>query len=88
MPAKTKQSHLRLHRADDAPALTAEWAATADLHKGDRLVRRGRPLGTDNKTPTTIRISNDVLAYFKASGAGWQTRLDAVLKRYVSARTK
>jgi uncharacterized protein (DUF4415 family) len=88
MPAKSKQSRQRLSRSDDAPELTAEWAAAADLHQGERLVRRGRPLGTGHKTQTTVRISNDVLAYFKASGAGWQTRMDAVLKRYVSARAK
>jgi uncharacterized protein (DUF4415 family) len=88
MPAKSKQSRQRLKVSEDAPELTAEWSMAADLHQGDRLVRRGRPPGTGHKTQTTVRISNDVLAYFKASGAGWQTRMDAVLKRYVAARAK
>lgn len=88
MPAKSRQSVARLNRSDDAPDLTAEWAPEADLFHGQRLVRRGRPTGSGSRTQTTVRISNEVLAYFKASGAGWQTRMDAVLKKYVAGRAK
>jgi len=37
-----------------------------------------------NKSITTIRISNDVLDAFKATGKGWQTRMDMALKKLVS----
>ena len=36
------------------------------------------------KLPTTIRLSPEVVDYFKATGKGWQTRMDAVLKDYVA----
>lgn len=40
-----------------------------------------------NKNPTkeqvAIRFSREVLAYFRASGSGWQTRMDEVLRKYV-----
>ncbi|MBF3771007.1 BrnA antitoxin family protein, partial [Burkholderia pseudomallei] len=51
---------------------------------GDRLVRRGpgRPLGS-HKTATTIRLDDDVLDAFKATGRGWQTRVNAVLKEWL-----
>ncbi len=36
------------------------------------------------KVPTTIRLSPEVMAAFKATGAGWQTRIDAALKEWLS----
>ncbi|MEA3466119.1 MAG: BrnA antitoxin family protein [Thermodesulfobacteriota bacterium] len=47
-------------------------------------VRRGRPPEINRKLPISIRLSVDVVEFFKASGKGWQTRMDAVLKEYVS----
>jgi uncharacterized protein (DUF4415 family) len=77
-----------LRKADDAPEITDEWLAEADKYRGETLVRRGRPPGTAKKTQTTVRISNDVLAFFRASGRGWQTRIDAALKKYVAAQRR
>lgn len=36
----------------------------------------------------TMRIKRSVLAYFKASGKGYQTRINQVLESYVRARQK
>lgn len=35
------------------------------------------------KTPTTMRLDNDVLAFFKSTGRGWQTRINALLRSYM-----
>ena len=35
------------------------------------------------KTPLSIRIDPDVLAFFKSAGRGYQTRINAVLRSYV-----
>jgi hypothetical protein len=70
MAVKSKESRQRLNCADDAPELNAEWAAEADLHRGERAVRRGRPVGKGNKAQTTGHIANDVLACLKGRGAG------------------
>jgi uncharacterized protein (DUF4415 family) len=83
---KLKSSRRSLRNSDDAPEITDAWVASADLYHGKKLVRRGRPAGTAKKTQTTVRISNDVLAFFRASGRGWQTRMDEALKKYVAAR--
>ena len=48
------------------------------------VVRKGRPKLDNPKTPISIRLSSDVVDYFKATGKGWQTRMDEVLQDYVS----
>ena len=46
------------------------------------VVRRpGRPLKPDRKVSVTLRLDRDVVDRFKATGAGWQTRINAALKR-------
>jgi uncharacterized protein (DUF4415 family) len=50
------------------------------------MARRGRPVGTVKAAPkaaTTIRLSSDVSAAFRATGTGWQTRIDAALKDWL-----
>jgi uncharacterized protein (DUF4415 family) len=42
---------------------------------------------TPTKQATTIRLSPDVMAAFKATGAGWQTRIDAALKDWLRTHT-
>ena len=67
---------------DDAPELTDEWFEKADLMDGEKLVRRGRPKGT-NKQQVAIRLDQYVIAQFKAGGAGWQTRMNDALKDWL-----
>lgn len=43
---------------------------------------RVRPAGS-NKTLVHIRLDNDVVEKFKAGGAGWQTRINEVLKKAI-----
>ncbi|MDD5267146.1 MAG: BrnA antitoxin family protein [Methylococcales bacterium] len=46
--------------------------------------RLGRPLSEQTKERITIRLSPDVVSAFRATGAGWQTRIDAVLKEWLT----
>ncbi len=48
---------------------------------------RGRPKAAITKERITIRLSQDVLEQFRASGQGWQTRLDAALKDWLKTHT-
>lgn len=50
-------------------------------------VLRGRPKLENKKKLVSIRYSPEVIDYFRASGAGWQARMDAVLKQYVEAHS-
>ena len=40
------------------------------------------------KHPITLRIDKDVLAWFKAQGQRYQSRMNAVLRSYMQARRK
>lgn len=66
---------------DDAPELTAEWFQSADLKRGERVIRRGRPPLERPKEAVTLRIDADVLDYFRHDGPGWQTRINEVLRK-------
>jgi uncharacterized protein (DUF4415 family) len=43
---------------------------------------RGRPRSALKKVPVTIRLDPDVVAAFKAGGAGWQTRINRILAAF------
>ena len=88
MSVKSKGSRRTWRDPDDAPEITDKLIAEADLYRGKKLVRRGRPAGSGQKTQTTLRISKDVLEFFRATGPGWQTRMDNALKRYVASQRR
>ena len=48
----------------------------------------GRPKSANAKLLVSVRYSPEVLAYFKATGEGWQTRMDLVLREYVIRRAR
>ena len=77
--------------ADDAPATEAtDWDSALFTHSTYeiRKVVAERHTRGPNKNPTkeqvTVRYSPEVLAYFRATGAGWQTRMDEALREHVS----
>ena len=43
--------------------------------------RRGRPRMANPKQAVKLRLDADVLAHFRASGPGWQTRINATLRK-------
>lgn len=50
--------------------------------------RNARLVAPLNKQLTSIRLDPDVLTWFKGSGKGYQTRINAVLRSYVEAQRK
>ena len=46
--------------------------------------RIGRPKAEVTKERITIRLSRDLVMQFRATGEGWQTRMDAALRQYIS----
>ena len=59
----------------DAVELTADLAARLQP-----LRRRGRPTAERPKVPVTMRVDADVLDAIKATGPGWQTRINDLLR--------
>ncbi len=81
MPRKSGATKPTWTDPDDAPELTDAWFASADLAQGDRVVRRGRPPATAPKLSITLRLDQDIVDHFRASGAGWQTRINDALRK-------
>ena len=81
MNAKQKGSGRISSRKDDPPELTDEWVAGADLHHGRKLIRRGRPKLENPRQLLSLRLPPEVIASWKASGPGWQTRMVQVLEK-------
>lgn len=81
--------------ADDAPEVTAADLARAKFHVGGQEVSRaefrqslaarprGRPPLPERRPTLNMRIDADVLAALKATGPGWQTRINALLRQAV-----
>ena len=70
----------------EIPELTDEWFAKAQLHEAGRPVPRGRPKSVNPKQAVNLRLSPRVIAGFRAQGAGWQTRINAVLEQWLDER--
>ena len=84
MNVKLKGSRRTSRDSADAPEISDEWIRRADVYRGKKLVRRGRPPAEVRKVSTTLRLSPEVLAHFRSGGPGWQTRIDQALKRVVA----
>jgi uncharacterized protein (DUF4415 family) len=64
----------------DAPPLTPkQLKAMVPLR-----TLRGRPKSESRKQLVSVRYSQEVLDYFRSTGEGWQSRMDGVLRQYVS----
>lgn len=70
---------------DDAPELTDEFFEQADEYVGDKLVRRGRPKADSTKLALTVRYDAEVVEAFRATGKGWQTRMNDALKDWLKS---
>lgn len=81
MTVSKNVSRKRSAKSDDAPELTGAWFESADLHNGQKLVRRGRPKGSGTKELVSLRLDKQALAAFRATGPGWQVRINATVAR-------
>jgi uncharacterized protein (DUF4415 family) len=66
---------------EEIPELTDEWFAKATPHIGGKPIPRGRPKSEKPKEHVNMRLDPDVLAYFRAGGPGWQSRINAALRK-------
>lgn len=65
---------------EELPEWTDEMFEQADLRENGKLIRRGRPPKDSPKVPVTLRLDADLLARLRASGQGWQTRVNDILR--------
>lgn len=69
-----------------AEVLREQFGAQAVAHL--LKPKRGRPLKPERKHVINIRLSPEVLEHFRATGRGWQTRVDEALKSHVVRSAK
>jgi uncharacterized protein (DUF4415 family) len=81
MPRKKKFGSAAWVDPDDAPELTDAFFDRAEIRQGRRIVRRGRPPLPNPKQAVKLRLDADVLATYRKTGAGWQTRINADLRK-------
>jgi uncharacterized protein (DUF4415 family) len=60
---------------EELPQLTADMLSRAKLKKG------GRPISANPRKLISLRLPADVIARWKATGPGWQTRMAERLSR-------
>lgn len=76
---------------DDNPEWTDEDLARArpmaevltDLAVATPPRRRGRPPGEHPKVAIKLRLDEDVVTAFRATGPGWQSRINETLRRHL-----
>ncbi len=87
LPSETDWPRLDAKSDDEIDAgarADPEWAGLLDLDWSDAQIIRPH-----RKEAISIRLDDDVLSYFKGLGAGYQTRINAVLRHFMEhARSK
>jgi len=68
---------------DAQPLTSAQLKAMVPLKS-----LRGRPKSGNKKLLVSVRYSPEVVAYFKSTGEGWQSRMDGVLRQYVARHSR
>ena len=79
----TNWNHLAAMQDADIKC-TADAPVTAPEDWADAVAHRGLPL-PQRKEQIALRVDSDVLAWYRAQGAGWQTRMNAVLRAFRDA---
>ncbi|MDD4962612.1 MAG: BrnA antitoxin family protein [Gallionella sp.] len=75
------------YNPNDAKSVAAHWESATIKQSG---VVVGRVRGAQKaplKVPTTIRFDADVLAALKASGKGWQTRVNEAMREWIKTHS-
>ncbi len=93
----SKRSTILMPTAEEDKAITAAAKSDPDAQpltpkqlKAMVPIRalRGRPRSENKKQLVSVRYSPEVIAYFKSTGEGWQSRMDGVLRKYVTRHSR
>jgi uncharacterized protein (DUF4415 family) len=94
MPKVTMDDEMKTFAADVLESIAqAKRGEFARVHTPANIATykvRGRPVGSVKngaKQAVTVRYSPEVLKAFRATGAGWQTRMNDALKDWLSTHS-
>jgi uncharacterized protein (DUF4415 family) len=97
MSSALKRPSVRIPTTEEDRAITAAAKSDADaLPLTPKQLKamvpmralRGRPRSENKKLLVSVRYSPEVVAYFKSTGEGWQSRMDGVLRKYVERHSR
>jgi uncharacterized protein (DUF4415 family) len=97
MPRTSKSASIVMPTLQEDKAITAAAKNDPDAQlltpkqlKATVPIRalRGRPKSESPKQLVSVRYSQEVLDYFRSTGEGWQSRMDGVLRQYVSRHSR
>ena len=94
MSVKSKKPAIRMPTISDDRAIRKAAKADpnaqplSDAQLNAMVPLRGRPKSATRKTLVSVRYSPEVLAFFRSTGEGWQSRMDGVLRNYVVRQTR
>jgi uncharacterized protein (DUF4415 family) len=83
---RAKQALESISDEEDSKLTAAAESDSDNLPAGDLMRRRGRPPSATPKKAVKLRLDADVVARFKASGEGWQTRMNEALRKVVGLK--
>lgn len=83
--SQTDWARLRREEAAGIEPAADEDSPDAAIVMREVVARRraGRPVGSGSKEQVSIRFDRDVLAAFRSTGPGWQTRMNNALKDWL-----
>lgn len=64
---------------EERPASAKELATGVEVYRR----KRGRPAGSATKVQVAIRLDADLLVALRATGRGWQTRVNDTMRKWV-----
>jgi uncharacterized protein (DUF4415 family) len=81
LPALTAKQRAELKALAQVPEAQINYDDQPQLSRAFLKDAVRNPLYKPTKTPTTVRMDSDVLAWLKAQGKGYQTRMNAILRQ-------
>jgi uncharacterized protein (DUF4415 family) len=79
------------HDADSPSTKASDWEGAVVRRAGRKVgtvPARGRPRKADAKIPVKLRLDPDIVAALRATGEGWQTRVNDSLRAWIKLGTE
>lgn len=88
--AKLDAHEVQPEEYEDIPELSDEFFDNAEIRLGEKLIRParrpGRPQSENTKKLVSLRLDPDIIERFRATGPGWQSRINTALRDYLDKR--
>lgn len=81
---KVDAHRIRVEDYREIPELTGDWFDAATVKRGDVVLSKGkggRPKAENPKKQITLRLDSEIVDRARATGPGWQSRINAALRK-------